>query len=102
MTTHLSTVPQVLKLAGMFADVPRDRMNGIGFGLSAIVVEYLCQQEPKRLSLKTVRQVLGLPSLAEDILITIDWREVQPTQHFEAAVIRQPAKPRRTSLVRLS
>ncbi len=101
MTTPLATVAQVLKLAGMFTDVPRDQMNGIGFGLSAIVAEYLCQLEPKRLSLKTVRQVLGLSPLADDVWITVDWQEAQPTQHFEAATIRQRAKPRRTVLTRL-
>lgn len=101
MTTPLVTVPQVLKLAGMFTEVPRDRMNGIGFGLAAIMAEYLSQPNPRRLSLKTVRQVLGLPPMAEEALAVVHWREVQPTQHFEAATIRQPAKPRYTILTRL-
>lgn len=101
MTTPLATVPQVLKLAGMFTEVPRDRMNGIGFGLAAIMSEYLSQPNPRRLSLKTVRQVLGLSPMAEEALAVVHWREAQPTQHFEAAVIRQPAKPRCTTFVRL-
>ncbi len=100
MTTPLATVPQVLKLAGMFTDVPRDRMNGIGFGLSAIVAEYLCQSQPKQLSLRTVRLAFGLP-LTDHIWTTFAWQEARPTQYFEAAVIHQPAKARCASLIRL-
>lgn len=101
MTTPLATVPQVLKLAGMFTEVPRDRMNGIGFGLAAIMAEYLSQPNSKPLSLKVLRQVLGLSPMAEEALAVVHWREAQPTRHFEAATIRQPAKLRCTTFVRL-
>lgn len=101
MMKFLATVPQVLKLAGMFTEVPRDRMNGIGFGLAAIVAEYLCQPKPQQLSLKIVRQVLGLPSLAEDVWITVDWQETSPKVTTGFAVMSGPAKQHRTVLARL-
>ncbi len=101
MTTPLVTVPQVLKFAGMYTEVPRDRMNGIGFGLGAIVAEYLCQSEPKRLSLKTVRQVLSLPPLESDVWMVVDWRETPPRVKSGFAVISGPTKHHRSFLTQL-
>lgn len=101
MTTSNATASQILRFAGMFTEVPRDRMNGIGFALGAILVKALSQPELRQLSLKTVHQVLGLPPPEDGVWVTVDWSEAQLPQHDGGAVFRKSAKQWRTLLARL-
>lgn len=103
MTERTASMRQASELLRIFEDLPAQRLQGIGQALLHLVRERLAQEpdSQKPIALKTVRQVLGLSPMAEEALAVVHWREVQPAQHFEAAVIRQPAKPRCTTFARL-
>lgn len=96
-----ATAEQMAKVIHYFVGVTSVRLHNLGFPLLALVVEYLKQENPKRLNLLTMRQVFGLSLRAEQVWAMVDWLPKQGMMKIGQAIIGRPVQPQRTRLVRL-